>query len=138
MKLFKITIYVLAAICIITGANDFIGGIGGLRSLGANLTESGFSDPVTDNVIRFFAGIWIGVGLLLILFLRDLKRYQPAMLALIGIIFLGGIGRIISIFQYGMPEDTTGASIITLGLVVEIGLMPILAWWLNYKYNPIK
>lgn len=130
MNAFNTIIYILAAICIVTGLNDFVGGIGGLRSLGANLSDTGFADPVTDNVIRFFAGIWIGVGILFIQFLRDLERYKPAMITLMGIVFLGGIGRIISIIQYGMPESPAGAAVITVGLVVEVGLMPILTWWL--------
>ena len=137
MKLVRITIYILATICIMTGTNDFIRGIKGLRDLGANLTEAGFSDPATDNAIRFFAGIWIGVGIMFIIFLRDLKRYQPAMMALLGIVFLGGIGRIISILQYGMPESSAGVAVILLGLFIEVGLMPILAWWLTYRFNKV-
>lgn len=135
MTIFKITVYILAVICLITGANDFIGGVNALRILGANLTETGFSDPITDNVIRFFAGIWIGVGILFVIFLRDLIRYQPVMLVLFGIVLLGGIGRIISIVQYGMPENSAGAGLIIIGLIVEIGLMPFLAWWLTYRFN---
>ncbi len=135
MKLFTVVIYILAVICLITGASDFLGGLSNLKGMGANLSEAGFADPITDNVLRFFAGIWIGVGVLFVLFLRDLERYKPAMLTLMGIVFLGGIGRIISIMQHGMPDNPIGSAVITVGLIVEIGLMPLLAWWLACHHN---
>lgn len=133
MKVFKIIIYVLAAICIITGANDFFNGVSGLRSLGANLSESGFSDPVADNVIRFFAGIWIGIGVLFIHMVQDLKRYKPVLLSLMAIVFLGGVGRILSIANLGMPSAPGASNMIIVGLIVEIGMMPVLSWWLYTK-----
>ncbi len=64
MKLFKIGIYVFAAIALVTGANDLIQGLGALKAFGATLTDQGFADPMADNVFRYFAGLWIGVCIL--------------------------------------------------------------------------
>jgi len=133
MRVFTIIIYILAAVCIITGGKDFIIGIGGLSGLGADVSQAALRDPALNNGFQFFAGIWIGVGILFILFLRDLTKYKTAMLTLMAIVFLGGIGRVISILKFGMPETDSGQRIIILGLVIELLLMPILALFLSRK-----
>lgn len=133
MKLFTIIIYFLATICLLTGASDFIQGLASLKVFGSTFSEISYSDPMADNIFRFFAGIWFGTGVLLIIFVRDLARYKPAMLALMAIIALGGIGRIISILQYGMPEHPLGYGLVTVGLIVELALVPALMFWLSRK-----
>jgi len=134
MRLFSIIIYMIATVCIITGGKDFLGGIAGLTGIGEGVSATALADPAMNNAFQFFAGIWIGVGILLIFFLRDLERYKPAMLLLFGIIFLGGIGRLIALLNFGMPA-TEGATVITIGLIIELGLMPILAGWLAYRFK---
>ena len=126
MKIFKGIVYFLAAICLLTGASDVIKGLANLESLGSTLPVDAYADPIADNIFRFFAAIWFGTGVLLILFAQDLNRYKPAMLTLMGIIVFGGIARIISIFKYGFPVDVTGASLVSAGLFAELILVPIL------------
>jgi len=126
MKLFKYTIYFLAAICLITGASDFLQGMTALKAFGADLSETAKTWPVADNIFRFFAAVWFGVGILLILFAKDIARYKPALMTLLGIIALGGIGRIISILQYGMPAETSGLMVVIAGLFAELLITPIL------------
>ena len=75
MGLFKFGIYVFAAIALITGANDLIGGLGSLKVFGAALTDQGFADPMADNVFRYFSALWFGAGVLFFLFIRDMNRY---------------------------------------------------------------
>lgn len=133
MRLFKIGIYVFAAIALLTGANDLIQGLGGLRSMGSTLTEQGLADPMADNLFRFFAGLWFGVGVLLLLFVRDMNRYWPAMIALLSVIALGGLGRILSILLLGMPEAPTGIALICAGLLSELIIAPIMLWWLVFR-----
>jgi len=109
-----------------------------LTGLGENVSEAALSDPALNNGFQFFAGIWMGVGVLLILFLRDLEKYKTAMLTLLGIIFFGGIGRVISILNFGMPDNEAGQRIITIALVIELALMPILAWWVAFRFKKIN
>lgn len=135
MRVFTILCYVFAAIALITGASDFVQGLASQKDFGANLTEAGFTDPMTDNVFRFFAGIWFGVGVFFILFIRDLERYKPAMMALLGIVILGGLGRVLSIWQYGLPEHPMGLTIIAAGLLAEVVLSPIMLWWLIARHR---
>jgi len=128
MRIFTITIYIFAAIALITGASDFIQGLASQSSFGATLPVKGVA--IADNVFRFFSGLWFGVGVLFILFIRDLDRYKPALIALLCIVVLGGIGRIISIFQYGMPEHPSGLSLVLVGLLAEVVISPIMIGWL--------
>lgn len=126
MKFYKGVVYFLAAICLITGAGDIIQGLANLGSFGSNLPPEVYTDPVADNIFRFFAAIWFGTGVLLIIFAQDLERYKAPMLALLGIIILGGFARIISIVQYGYPTDSTGATMVAVGLIAELIVVPVL------------
>jgi len=129
--MFKAIVYFLAAIAIITGAMDIFQGLESQRNFGANLTEQGFNDPMLDNVFRFFAAIWFGLGLQFILFVRDIPRYKPALLLLLGIVVLGGVARLISMSQLGMPEASNGKMLVYVGLFAELVVAPILMVWLS-------
>jgi len=133
MTLFRIGIYIFVAIALTTGASDLIQGIASQRSFGANLSDQGFSDPMLDNVFRFFAALWFGVGVLFIVFIRDLDRYKPAMIALLSIVALGGLGRILSIAQLGMPDHPMGITLVYAGLLAEVVIAPIMIWWLVFR-----
>ena len=135
MFVFKALVYLFAAISLITGAIDLLGGLESQRNLGAQLTEAGFRDPALDNVFRFFAGLWFGVGAMLIVFVRDLAKYRSAMIVLLWVIFIGGIGRVLSIMSVGVPDHPVGSIIIYLGMFVELILCPIMAVWLARQKN---
>ncbi|MCY4335615.1 MAG: DUF4345 domain-containing protein [Litoreibacter sp.] len=135
MRFFTILCYFFAAIALITGASDLIQGLASQRAFGATLTDAGFADPMVDNVFRFFSGLWFGVGVMFILFVRDLNRYKPAMIALLGMVILGGLGRILSIWQYGLPDHSMGVTLIFLGLLAEVIISPIMLWWLASWYR---
>jgi len=138
MKIFKIIIYTFAAIALITGASDLLQGLDSQRSYGATLTEQGYADPMVNNVFRFFSGLWFGTGVLFILFIRDIDRYKPAMIALLSIVVIGGLGRVLSIVQFGMPEDSAGFTLVIMGLIAEIVMSPLLIGWLIIKHKSAK
>jgi len=129
--MFKYIIYFLALIALVTGAMDLFHGVRSQEALGANLTDKGFQDPMLDNVFRFFAAVWFGLGLQLLFFVRDLPRYKPALMLLLGIVVLGGVARLISMAQYGLPEAATGRTLIYAGLFAELIMAPFLMVWLS-------
>lgn len=135
MRLFTIVCYFFAAIALSTGASDLIQGLASQKAFGATLTEAGFADPMVDNVFRFFSGLWFGTGILFILFVRNIDRYKPAMIALLGIIILGGFGRLLSLWQYGLPDHPMGITLIFLGLLAEVVISPIMLWWLTMRHR---
>ncbi|KJC37037.1 membrane protein [Bradyrhizobium sp. LTSP885] len=59
--------------------------------------------PVLDSNLRFFGGVWLGLGLSL-LWLTPRIESQTVMFRVIwGAIFLGGVGRLLSILVVGSP-----------------------------------
>ena len=135
MRIFTAICYLFAAIALTTGASDLIQGLASQRAYGANLTDAGFADPMVGNVFRFFAGLWFGTGIMFVLFVRDLDRYKPAMIALLGIVSIGGLGRILSIYQYGLPDNSMGTALIFFGLFAEVIVSPIMLWWLVSRHR---
>lgn len=129
MRLLTYAVYFLAAIAIITGAMDIINGVAGVSAMGADIPATALGDPLLDNLFRFFAAIWLGLGLQLIFLVRDYDRYRPALLLLLGIVVFGGIARLISLAEYGFPQNGIGTLLVWLGLVAELLIAPILIWF---------
>lgn len=135
MLIFRILCYVFAAIALITGAMDLIFGLDNLKGSGAALSEAGYSDPMTDNAFRFFAGIWLGAGVLFLVLVRDLTRYKTPMLVLLAAAALGGLGRIASILEHGMPVAASGQTTVYIALTAEVILAPLMILWLATRYG---
>jgi len=134
--MFKWIIYFLALIALVTGAMDLLLGVQSQENLGAKLTAEGFQDPMLDNVFRFFAAVWFGLGLQLIFLVRNLPRYKPALMLLLAIVVLGGIARLISMAQFGLPDPGLGRLIICAGLFAELIMAPFLMIWLSRMKLP--
>jgi hypothetical protein len=133
MLAFKIIVGILGLIAIVTGANDFWNGAYVQGDFGKHLGES-VNDPTLNFTLRFLGAIWMGFGVLLILFVTDLQRYQIPLLVSFGIVILGGIGRLISILKHGIESgnEPTAYGI----LAVELILVPVLLVWFIYSdYN---
>ncbi|MGH7298701.1 MAG: DUF4345 domain-containing protein [Polyangiaceae bacterium] len=95
----QVTMALLALIPVATG----VVGLLGLRD--PLYVRSGVvPNVVLDSNLRFFAGVWLGVGLSLFAILPRIERHGPLFRALWGMIFLGGVGRVVSIVDAGMPS----------------------------------
>ena len=129
MKVFKTLIYLLAIIPLTTGTLEFLQGVSSQQSLGADLGD-GFSDPALNNIFRFFAAVWVGFGVFLIIFVRNLEKYTVPMTAALAIVVLGGIGRVMSVVEFGIPEGRETMIWVIIG--IEIVLVPaMLAWFIQ-------
>jgi Domain of unknown function (DUF4345) len=53
--------------------------------------------PVLDSNLRFFAGVWLGLGIALLWPIPTIERRAVLYRALWGAVFLGGVGRLLSI-----------------------------------------
>lgn len=58
---------------------------------------------VLDSNIRFYGGFWLGAGVAIFWMLRSIERQTVLFRALWGMIFLGGLGRVASIVDAGLP-----------------------------------
>jgi hypothetical protein len=59
--------------------------------------------PILDSNLRFFGGFWLGLGIALLWLVRDIENQTVLFRAIWGAIFLGGIGRLLSIILVGAP-----------------------------------
>jgi hypothetical protein len=74
-----------------------------------------------DSHIRYFGGLYIGVGLFLLLASTNLRKYHAALNLVFALIFMGGLAR----FMMMRPDIIFGRDIIG-SLLAELLLMPIL------------
>ena len=119
----------LALIPLCTGALNLGMGLRAQGLIGAQLSPEGFRDPLLNSQIRFYGAIWFGFGVLLCVCLSDLNTYSSLLRGSLAIVFLGGVGRVASLFQFGLPTGTLGKAFVVAVTVIEIIGMPLLLWW---------
>ena len=99
------------------------------------ITMFGLSDPIyaaakipanalLDSNLRFFGGVWLGLGLALYWLIPSIERQTVLFRVVWGMIFLGGIGRLLSMIFLGAPPlPFVGFT------ALEIIGPPFFIWW---------
>ena len=59
--------------------------------------------PVLDSNLRFFGGVWLGLGIAILWLVPRIETETVLFRAIWGAIFLGGAGRLLSILLVGSP-----------------------------------
>jgi hypothetical protein len=59
--------------------------------------------PILDSNLRFFGGVWLGVGLSMLWLVPSIERQGVLFRALWVAVFLGGVGRLLSSLLVGPP-----------------------------------
>jgi hypothetical protein len=77
-----------------------------------------------DNQVRFLSALWFSMGVLLLVALPRIERHALAIRFVGGAVFLGGVGRLISVLVVGSPLARLWAS-----MLVELVLVPLLVVW---------
>lgn len=107
-------------------------GLGGMTTLGwqgsADFLRA--TDParfaVQDSHIRFLGGFWFAAGLLVLAGAFALERLRPALVAVVALVFIGGLIRL----AQGDPSVLLGPAVAP-SLVAELVLFPLLALWIH-------
>jgi hypothetical protein len=81
-------------------------------------------NAILDSNLRFFGGMWFALGLAVMGIARKIERHTIAYRVIWGMIFVGGLGRILSMVALGMPPRP----LIVL-TVLEIVAAPIFIVW---------
>ena len=95
----------LQIVMVILGAVPVLTGLIGLMGLAdplyarLNLTP----DNTLDSNLRFYAGVWLGLGLAAWWLVPRIEHETTLFRALWLMIFLGGIGRLLSLAMAGLP-----------------------------------
>jgi len=90
-------------------------------------TVDGFGDANTDSELRFYSVLWIAYGLIAIQTSRVLREKMTRARLLMFVFFMGGIARLFSIAQFGMPHP-----LFVVLMSVELGL-PVIWFLLSLK-----
>ena len=61
------------------------------------------SFPLLDSNLRFFGGVWLGLGVAILWLVPSIEKQGVLFRVIWGAIFLGGIGRLLSIVFLGLP-----------------------------------
>jgi hypothetical protein len=107
-----------------TGALDLVLGARVLSAAGAAVSAEALADPVLNSQVRFWGAIWFGCGVVLDVVGRDLHGHALWFRLLCGVLFLSGIGRAVSMLQFGLPSPPfIGAT------ALELVGIPLWLWW---------
>ena len=127
-KTFSIILIVLGALNIFIGINVGFGGIATLGLQGQTEFFEVTNETVflmRDSHIRYFGGLYFGIGLFLILASTNLRTYNTALKLVFALTFIGGLARFTMMrFDIIFGPDIIGS------LLVELILMPVLYFWL--------
>ena len=77
-----------------------------------------------DSNLRFFGGVWLGLGLALCWLIPSIERKTVLFRVLWGMIFIGGIGRVLSMMLMGWPPV-----FFVVFTAIEIVGAPLCIWW---------
>jgi len=110
---------ILAAIPVLTG----VIGLCGLRDPIYG-TAGSANNVLLDSNLRFFSGVWLGVGLAMYWLIPKIEKQTTLFRVLWGAIFLGGMGRCLSMLFLAFPP------IAFIGFtILEIIGAPLFVWW---------
>ena len=89
----------------ILGAIPVLTGIIGMFGLSDPIYASANlpANALLDSNLRFFGGVWLGLGLGVYWLLPNIDKETTLFRAVWGMIFLGGVGRLLSMIFSGMP-----------------------------------
>ena len=126
-KIFQFFILLLAVICFVPGGVSTFAGLNGSAMLGGGaplFADDSLLRGFADNQYRFAFGVFFAQGLVLLYFLRDIDTrtilFRFSALAL----FIGGLGRLSNIVQYGLVDDQVVGP-----TVIELLVVPLLVLW---------
>jgi hypothetical protein len=123
----RVVLFLVGLAVVVTGINVSFGGI---ATLGWQGSTSFFEVTdarrfqAQDSHVRFLGGLWLGIGVLFLLGGLHPRPCRRALLAALGLAFLGGLARL----TQGRLDVTLGPDIAG-SFVAELVLFPLLALW---------
>ncbi len=126
-RILQIILAIIGLIALITGALGIVAGMttnfGDFYGVSVNPRIEG--NIILDSNLRYFSGLWFGVGLILFWMIPSIERQKLVFRLMAGMIFIGGVGRVISMLSFGVPSP------LFIAFVVLELLFPLLIIWQN-------
>jgi len=111
----------VALACIVPVA---AGGSGVIDSAGGLLGRPSRIPVDLDSHFRYLSGLLLGIGLAFAACIPGIEKNEKIFRILGMIVFVGGLARLLSLYEMGVP----GAGH-RFGLVMELGVVPLLVLW---------
>jgi hypothetical protein len=126
MKPLVLALRILSIAFIAVSALHFFVGMQADAMLGAPVLPQMASEPSLDSQNRFYGITFSLLGVVLLICVTDLRRYEPIVAAALGVLFMAGIARVVSWAIHGAP------SLPIVGILcADLLLPPILYFWLK-------
>lgn len=116
----------LSIFTLLVGLVAVVTGVGAMMGL-SNPTYQALTmenSIVLDNNLRFYGGIWLALGLAALWVAPRLNKEAALFRAIFGAVFIGGIGRVLSMALAGLPPTEFVAY-----ACVEIIVPPVFVYW---------
>lgn len=126
MDAFALAIGILAVAFIAVSLLHLTTGLKADAMLGTPVPREVAIEPSFDSQNRFYGVTFSLLGVVLLIAATDLARYEPMIVAVLGVLFVAGIGRAIAWVLHGPP-----ARWLIVILVADLVLPPVLFLWLQ-------
>lgn len=126
-KALQVTTGILGLIPLLTGLITMAGVSDPIYSA-SNLPN----DPLLDSNLRFFGGVWFGLGVAILWLVPKIEKQAVLFRVVWGAIFVGGVGRLISMIFIGMPPIP-----FVVFTILEIVGAPLFVYW-HYAISQIQ
>lgn len=95
----------LQIVTVVLGVVPFITGIVGMFGISDPIYADLHlpTDALLDSNLRFLSGLWLGLGVAVFWLIPNIEKNTVLFRVIWGMIFLGGIGRLLSMLYVGMP-----------------------------------
>jgi hypothetical protein len=129
LRVYQAVVLLLALIPLSTGPLDLVLGLEGPRSIGMALSDIDLRDPILNSQVRFFGAVWLGTGLLMGLGAVRFERYGGVLKVIFAVLAVAGLGRLVSVVQFGLPAAPVGVAFVFATIILEVGIAPLMLLW---------
>lgn len=130
-KAFFVTLFLVSLVPIVTGLEGMLTGVSG-DFYAVQLDPGAPGNVLLDSNVRYFSGVWLGVGIaLLAILFTSIERSRRAFAFLAAAIFLGGVGRVLSWLAFARPHP-----LFLLFTALELLFPLFLLWWRALQRAP--
>jgi hypothetical protein len=124
----RVVLALAGSAIVFLGLNVALGGINTLGWQGGTdfvaITDA-TEFAIKDSHVRFVGGVWLSVGMLMLIGSYAFRAMKSVLLALMGMIFIGGLSRF-----SGLDFGTLFSPAVAPSLVLELVLFPLLGLWI--------
>ncbi|WP_309114337.1 DUF4345 domain-containing protein [Saccharothrix sp.] len=117
MRVFQGVLVVLGLFMLVTGSLDVVVGP-------ALLPGAPEAVPTLDSHYRFFAALWLFLGVALLSVVRRVREAAKVLRYVCAAVFVGGLARVVSLVSVGTPHV-----LMVVFIGIELVLPPLLLWW---------